>query len=64
MTFDDVGRVTEIVTPAGTVGYGYNAAGEQTTMTQPEGVVTTGYDVNGYVNEVSDWRGDTIHHGQ
>ena len=45
---------------AGTVGYGYNAAGEQVTLTQPEGVVTTGYDVNGFVDSVSDWRGDTI----
>ena len=60
MAFDDVGRMTEIVTPAGTVGYGYNAAGEQVTLTQPEGVVTTGYDVNGFVDTVTDWRGDTI----
>ena len=52
--------MTSIVTPAGTVGYGYNAAGEQTSMTQPEGVVTTGYDVNGYVDSVTDWRGDSI----
>ena len=58
--FDDVGRMTEIVTPAGTVGYGYNAAGEQTTLIQPEGTVTTSYDVNGFVETVTDWRGDTI----
>ena len=29
-------------------------------MTQPEGTVTTGYDVNGFVETVTDWRGDTI----
>ena len=52
--------MTEIVTPAGTVGYGYNAAGEQVTLIQPEGTVTTGYDVNGFVDTVTDWRGDTI----
>ena len=52
--------MTEIVTPAGTVGYGYNAAGEQTTLTQPEGTVTTSYDLNGFVDTVTDWRGDTI----
>ena len=52
--------MSQIITPAGTVGYGYNAAGEQTTLTQPEGTVTTGYDVNGFVDTVTDWRGDTI----
>ncbi len=29
-------------------------------MVQPEGTVTTGYDVNGFVDSVSDWRGDTF----
>ena len=29
-------------------------------MTQPEGTVTTGYDLNGFVDTVTDWRGDTI----
>ena len=29
-------------------------------LSQPEGTVTTGYDVNGFVDSVTDWRGDTI----
>ena len=37
-----------------------DAAGEQTTLTRPEGTFTTAYDVNGFVDSVSDWRGDTI----
>ena len=37
-----------------------NAAGEQTTLTQPEGTVTTSYDLNGFADTVTDWRGDTI----
>ena len=52
--------MTGITNPAGTVTYGYNAAGEQTSMVQPEGTVTTSYDVNGFVDSVSDWRGDTF----
>ena len=28
--------------------------------TQPEGTVTTSYDLNGFVDTVTDWRGDTI----
>ncbi len=47
--------MTEIVTPAGAVSYGYNAAGEQTSMTQPEGQLTYGYDTNGYIDTVTDW---------
>ena len=38
----------------------FDAAGEQTTLVQPEGTVTTGYDLNGFVDTVTDWRGDTI----
>ena len=41
-------------------GYAYNAAGEQTSLIQPEGTVTTGYDLNGFVETVTDWHGDTI----
>ena len=52
--------MTSIVTPAGTVGYSYNNAGEQISMTQPEGTVAYGYDVNGYMDSLTDWRGDTI----
>ena len=37
-----------------------DAAGEQTSLIQPEGTVTTSYGVNGFVDSVSDWRGDTI----
>ena len=48
------------MTPAGTVAYGYNQAGEQITLTQPEGTITTGYDVNEFVDSVTDWRGHTI----
>ena len=29
-------------------------------MTQPEGTVAYGYDVNGYMDSLTDWRGDTI----
>ena len=29
-------------------------------MTQPEGTVTTSYDINGFVDTVTDWRSDTI----
>ena len=29
-------------------------------MTQPEGTVAYGYDFNGYMDSLTDWRGDTI----
>ncbi len=59
-TFDPVGRVTEISSTAGTVTYGWNAAGERTLVGTADALVATTYDVNGFVAQVTDWRGDSL----
>jgi len=42
------------------VTYGYNAAGERTSMSQPDGTLSYAYDVNGHVSALTDWRSDSV----
>lgn len=60
MAYDAVGRTTNITNAAGTVTYGYNTAGERTSHNQPQGAIAYSYDANGFVNGMTDWRGDRV----
>jgi RHS repeat-associated protein len=60
-TYDSLGRMISSEDGAGAVvRYGYDPAGELTTLTYPNGQsVTRGYDAAGNLTSVTDWQGHT-----
>lgn len=59
-TYDSLGRLTGQTDGAGNhVGYGYDLAGRQTTLTYPTGqAVTRSYDPANHLTAVTDWAGN------
>jgi RHS repeat-associated protein len=61
-SYDSLGRLTQVTDGAGsTVGYGYNLAGNLTSLIYPNGkAVTQAYNAAGQLSSVTDWLGNAI----
>jgi RHS repeat-associated protein len=60
-SYDPVGNVTQTIQQGKTVGYGYDDAGRQTSVTYPDGggSVSYTYDTEGRPSTITDWSGRT-----
>ena len=63
-TYNAASQLTQAASPEGTIDYGYDAAGQQTSITLPGSrAVGYGFDPAGQLTSLTDWLNQTVSYG-